>query len=346
MIGTRDPTKLKGLDRKSTILLQASREHIDTAEKGELISVEEPGMDALRGSFGAFGSMIRARSVRNISQNNGSNTAGRYGHRRPHRDEEAGFSSNDTTGSQSGLTGMQRHQLYDAPVPRPSSLPPVAKDSDGRTPPMSATSPRKHIQDPLTSPNATPRVQKIQFDNGPDNVHYYPGPGQSGSAVHETRQSHFNSPRAPSPPEYDDEDPPFDPSRLRSQADRFRHQTGSNSPTQRSGRPLENPFGRERGESDPFRDNAGSGGNESELNLLSSATSSNPSLLSDRDGASSPEDVRRPFHSRTRAYPGDTSSDEDDEGGARESLVAHDSGSTRGGIRLIPSKSSDSPLRQ
>jgi hypothetical protein len=58
-----DPKQLQGLDRKSTLLLQASRHQTETEEKGSLTAAEEPGMDALRGGFGAVGSIIRARTV-------------------------------------------------------------------------------------------------------------------------------------------------------------------------------------------------------------------------------------------------------------------------------------------
>lgn len=58
-----DPKSLSTLDRKSTILLQASRQHTEEAEKGHVTALEDPGMDALRGGFGAVGSVIRARSV-------------------------------------------------------------------------------------------------------------------------------------------------------------------------------------------------------------------------------------------------------------------------------------------
>ena len=58
-----DPTTLVKLDRKSTMLFEASQHPIEEAEKGEVTALENPGMDALRGGFGAVGSIIRARSV-------------------------------------------------------------------------------------------------------------------------------------------------------------------------------------------------------------------------------------------------------------------------------------------
>lgn len=58
-----DPKQLQGLDRRSTMLLAASRHGTESQEKGETTAIEEPGMDALRGGFGAVGSIIRARTV-------------------------------------------------------------------------------------------------------------------------------------------------------------------------------------------------------------------------------------------------------------------------------------------
>ena len=58
-----DPEQLSNLDRKSTILLQASKHTSEGGEKGEVTALEEPGMDALRGGVGAVGSIIRARSM-------------------------------------------------------------------------------------------------------------------------------------------------------------------------------------------------------------------------------------------------------------------------------------------
>lgn len=119
-------------------------------------------------------------------------------------------------------------------------------------------------------------------------------------------------------PEYsDDDDDTFDPgdvplAHTRGTSERFLHHGLS-----------------ERKDSDPFRDSP----NPSAASLLD-AGSGDIGSASER---ASSEETRRPFHNRSRAYPGGHESDEDDM--ARESLVAHDSGSTRGGIRLIPSKS-------
>ncbi|KAF8750737.1 hypothetical protein RHS01_08979 [Rhizoctonia solani] len=85
-----DPTTLAGLDRKTTILLAANRPTSD-AEKGDATGIEEPGIDALRGSFGAIGN------------------ARHHGHSES-RDET------ETLPSLS-VSYMKRHQLFDNPVP-------------------------------------------------------------------------------------------------------------------------------------------------------------------------------------------------------------------------------------
>lgn len=83
------------------------------------MAAEDPGMDALRGSFGAFGSIIRARSARRMSQNSGRLPS----HRRPYNREAAlppwpvGSSDADLR-LHDTFDGLKRHQLYDAPVPR------------------------------------------------------------------------------------------------------------------------------------------------------------------------------------------------------------------------------------
>ena len=73
-----DPKQLTKLGRKATIFLEATNRPTEESEKGNVSALEEPGMDALRGGFGAVGSIIRARSVsRRLS--NASNY-GQIGH--------------------------------------------------------------------------------------------------------------------------------------------------------------------------------------------------------------------------------------------------------------------------
>ncbi|KAK4688681.1 magnesium transporter, partial [Tremellales sp. Uapishka_1] len=118
-----DPKKLTGLDRRSTMLLSADRP-TEEAEKGEVMALEDrehglsisralssnaqaAGMDALRGGFGAVGSIIRARSVsRRLS--NASSLRGT----RP----SYPFQGNSNL-STHGLGDMPRFQLSDTPMP-------------------------------------------------------------------------------------------------------------------------------------------------------------------------------------------------------------------------------------
>ncbi|CAE7189136.1 unnamed protein product [Rhizoctonia solani] len=101
-----DPTTLSGLDRKTTILLAANRPTGDT-EKGESTAMEEPGIDALRGSFGAIGSIVRARSIASSKGTIRSRRAA-HGHL---RDDSSGMERLPS------VEYMKRHQLFDNPVP-------------------------------------------------------------------------------------------------------------------------------------------------------------------------------------------------------------------------------------
>lgn len=93
-----------GLDRRSTILLSASHHGTEEQEK-EITGSEEPGMDALRGGFGAVGSIIRARS-RRASSIGTTNSSSR------HRisDSEV-FDPRDPFS-----LGMKRYTLTDEPI--------------------------------------------------------------------------------------------------------------------------------------------------------------------------------------------------------------------------------------
>lgn len=96
-----DPKALTGLDRRSTMLLQASKRPTEADEKGDVSAMEEPGMDALRGGFGAVGSIIRARSVsRRMSMG---------------RMNEGGFGS--AQHNTDGLAHFPRYTLRDNPMP-------------------------------------------------------------------------------------------------------------------------------------------------------------------------------------------------------------------------------------
>ncbi|GAA5974999.1 hypothetical protein JCM5350_004537 [Sporobolomyces pararoseus] len=124
-----DPNEIKSavLDRRSTVLLSASRaeasqhDGLDAREKG--LDIEDPGIDTLRGTAGAIGSIHRAISMRR-------------GMSRASSRADSGFDPNDVvrrrngagvrngapgalgSGPQEmGMTQLTRHQLYDEPMP-------------------------------------------------------------------------------------------------------------------------------------------------------------------------------------------------------------------------------------
>ncbi|KAF7357952.1 DUF803-domain-containing protein [Mycena venus] len=119
-----DPKELGNkLDRRSTILLQAARSQTETMEEKSVLGVEDPGMDALRGSFGTVGSIIRARSARRMSQ---ASMAGRPPGAAPPFQRGA-----NSTNPRLGAPGnIQRHQLYDAPMPGSMDLETRSNRSD------------------------------------------------------------------------------------------------------------------------------------------------------------------------------------------------------------------------
>ncbi|KAJ3524475.1 hypothetical protein NMY22_g10979 [Coprinellus aureogranulatus] len=168
-----DPKNLGKLDRRSTLLLQAARTHNDDIdEKGDITHIEDPGIDTLRGSFGTVGSIIRARTAKRLSQSSrlsrGATASGAWDPHHQARDSGLG-------GLPDRLSGMKRHQLYDAPVPRPGG------GDDAHS---------LHSVQSLT-----PKRPTIKFDNR-DIVHSYNRPGTGdNTARHEHRQA-LGSPAA------------------------------------------------------------------------------------------------------------------------------------------------------
>lgn len=166
-----DPTTLKKLDRRSTILLQAARQKTEAADEKLPAGFEDPGIDTLRGSFGAFGSILRANTARRMSRSsrgtpslrNRASTASR-----PYDVEAEAVSTEEGP-------GMTRHQLYDAPVPRdPGSM------------------------ERSASSTSSDRRPTIKF--GPqDVVHQYHPTGQGNTATHEHRNALHGYPYPPRP---------------------------------------------------------------------------------------------------------------------------------------------------
>ena len=161
-----DPTKLGKLDRRSTLLLQAARAHNDIVDEKDALQFEDPGMDTLRGSFGTVGSIIRARTVRRMSQ---SSQLGNSNLRMRPPGAAAPHVGTPSWMSQEGFTGMKRHQLYDAPVPRADDVSSIHAPS---------------VSSPLVGKRPT-----IKFDDQ-DLIHQYNRPGEGpNSATHEHRQA-------------------------------------------------------------------------------------------------------------------------------------------------------------
>lgn len=174
-----DPTKLK-LDRRSTMLLQASRAPIEDAEEKGITGMEDPGIEALRGTFGTMSSIIRARSARKMSQSSRHASSSLRG--RPD-----GLPSTHENNAYDGLT---RHQLYDAPVPRLSETDRASSFSSGSTAPYS------------------PRRPAIKFGSQ-DLVHSYRPPGSGDAeATHEHRDAVRSTPSIQTKPSFQYPPPP------------------------------------------------------------------------------------------------------------------------------------------
>ncbi len=177
-----DPSTLASkLDRRSTMLFQVARSQTESMDEKSLTGIEDPGMDALRGSFGTFGSIIRARSARRASQSSArsrfrTKSTGAYDPTSLSWISERERPSTEVQGLPLGdpLSGLTRHQLYDAPVPRDDA-------SSARSVPAST-----HSQSAPTKQPSTKRTT-IKFGDK-DVVHQYNRPGTGDNrATHEHR---------------------------------------------------------------------------------------------------------------------------------------------------------------
>ena len=173
-----DPQKLNSLDRRSTLLLQAARNRIGAVdEKGGLpLEEQEPGIDALRGTFGTVGSIIRARTLR-MSQSSQGTTHLRM---RP-TGAAAPYDPSDTILNIFPNANVTRHQLYDPPVPRDDV---------------------SSIRDSVISQPFSNKRPTIKFDSQ-DVVHSYKRPGTGdNTATHEHRQTRGSTVHDVYPPLY------------------------------------------------------------------------------------------------------------------------------------------------
>ena len=88
-------------------------------------------MDALRGGFGTIGSIIRARSARKMSKSGAPPGSEAFRHRLSYA---SGVEQHRSAANL--MPGVQRHQLWDAPVPGPRTSDPVER--------ISMQAPRQH----------------------------------------------------------------------------------------------------------------------------------------------------------------------------------------------------------
>ncbi|CCM06109.1 uncharacterized protein FIBRA_08358 [Fibroporia radiculosa] len=177
-----DPTQIKLLDRRSTILLQAARRDTEGIDEKSLAAVEDPGIDALRGGFGMVGSVIRARSAHRMSMSSRATASARS----RYSNAPSAYPGADP------LAGLKRHQLWDAPVPSVSELSVPDADADRYS---MASQPTM-----LGSPQPSARKQTIKFDSQ-DVVHSYSVPGfGDNTSKHEHRNASHNSMSPPEQP--------------------------------------------------------------------------------------------------------------------------------------------------
>ena len=162
------------------MLLQAARNNTEGIDEKNLSAIEEPGIDALRGSFGTIGSIVRAKSAKRMSMSSrgtASSLRSRHGRQGSNLDSIPPLPStpNSLAADQGHYGGMKRHQLYDPPLPGRVGSPAI---SDVGLP-GGSDSPRPG------------KKQTIKFDTK-DMIHSYhrTGPGNDGrdlSATHEPR---------------------------------------------------------------------------------------------------------------------------------------------------------------
>ncbi|KAL1728117.1 magnesium transporter NIPA-domain-containing protein [Schizophyllum commune] len=221
-----DPGSLKKLDRRSTMLLQAARSQTEGMDEKDPEAFEEPGIDTLRGSFGAMGSVIRARSARRASMNsNLSHRSRPPGAAAPIDRTPTWLRNNPTTpGSAPArtLSQMTKHQLYDAPVPGAMSEGRASRTASMASSQLAARQPtikfgaedvvhQYHPTSALPGAFDTSAIHEHRAAVGspaPPNSAYPPAPSDSGVDFLGTNRAGTESERGNSmlfPPDFPDE---------------------------------------------------------------------------------------------------------------------------------------------
>jgi hypothetical protein len=176
-----DPKVLTNLDRRSTMLFAASQHQTEEAEKGHVTALEDPGIDALRGGFGAVGSIIRARSASRRFSNASSMAGGRYPYAPTQNLSTAGMGNVQRFQREcyigSVINSTADNAVSDAPMPH-DALDQVSMHSNNQSPAPFNTS------NPYTIP---PKRSKshLKFEEE-DLVHQY-GYGRGGQEMHYSR---------------------------------------------------------------------------------------------------------------------------------------------------------------
>jgi len=194
-----DPRKLR-VDRRTSILLRAAREEVAPlvdAPEGEfehdpekaLELSEEPGMDALRGTFGAIGSIVRARrratiisqepyrSRRNTDTSNGSARPSSEDHanggvpkaRRQMRELRDGRNGRPAAVFQDSISTAGSHISPEAEEPTMSRL--LAATSHPELYSSPASTPRAGLRSGLPSPSSQSTGATVRFiDSHPQRI--------------------------------------------------------------------------------------------------------------------------------------------------------------------------------
>ncbi|GAA5897880.1 uncharacterized protein JCM6883_000850 [Sporobolomyces salmoneus] len=176
-----DPNEIKSvvLDRRSTVLLSASRaeasqhDGLDAREKG--LDIEDPGIDTLRGTAGAIGSIHRAISMRRGMSRASSRADSGFDPNDVVRRRNVAGTRNGAPGAlgsgpqEMGMTQLTRHQLYDEPMPYDANDK-ISLHSGGQPSPGLLPNP--------------PRSATLKFAEE-DRVHHYGA--RSGDEYHSTQ---------------------------------------------------------------------------------------------------------------------------------------------------------------
>lgn len=207
-----DPKELENkvkLDRRDTMLLRAATTATRAGqgsdqgdpEKDRNLDLEDPGVDSVRGFVGLAGSIHRAVSARRtISRRRQSHLSSIHEDTPYIIDENGQVVMMEGDGSRNkrrpphlttnGLGyGVQRHQLYDAPMPH-DAHDKISLHSKATSPTSEHGTHGHGITTNIKSPT------KINFSEQVTE-HLYPMPGQSGSVIHQQHSLHDNSQSTP-----------------------------------------------------------------------------------------------------------------------------------------------------